>query len=187
MQNPECHASLDCLDQSGLLQTTNNHNYGIIELQFMSPEKWSAENPIGTFIRYRGSRTEHRVASRAFWTSTPGPMVLLDDGNAVGIDCVERVPESPQGHFINDTNTSSQNHPHGPAEPRFITEDGRCLLCADLFHSEEIQKLRSIVNAQSEALNTAINSVECDSIDKDGKELPWYSQAKKALAMTSQM
>ena len=31
------------------------------------------------------------------------------------------------------------------------------------------------------ALKCAINTVECDSLDKDGNELPWYRQAKKAL------
>jgi len=31
------------------------------------------------------------------------------------------------------------------------------------------------------ALQTAINSVECDSTDQDGDDLPWYTQAQKAI------
>lgn len=32
-----------------------------------------------------------------------------------------------------------------------------------------------------DALKYAIRTVECDSIDKDGNELPWYKQAKSAI------
>lgn len=33
------------------------------------------------------------------------------------------------------------NHPHGPPDPRWITEDGRCLLCSDSYQKECIAKL----------------------------------------------
>lgn len=33
------------------------------------------------------------------------------------------------------------------------------------------------------ALEVAINTVECDSLDKDGNELPWHAGARKALAL----
>lgn len=36
-----------------------------------------------------------------------------------------------------------------------------------------------------EALEMAINTVECDSLDKDGNPLPWYRAAKKALSFTA--
>lgn len=36
--------------------------------------------------------------------------------------------------------------------------------------------------AAMRALRTAINSVECASVGPDGQELPWYVQAKAALA-----
>lgn len=31
------------------------------------------------------------------------------------------------------------------------------------------------------ALKTAVNSVECASVDPDGKELPWHKQAMDAI------
>lgn len=39
------------------------------------------------------------------------------------------------------------------------------------------------LNALCDALETAINTVECASIGLDGEELPWYKQAHKALAL----
>jgi hypothetical protein len=42
-------------------------------------------------------------------------------------------------------NFISTQHPHGPEDPRWITEDGRCLLCADSYHKERIAELESTI------------------------------------------
>ena len=48
---------------------------------------------------------------------------------------------------------------------------------------QDVLDLRRRMEALEVALNLAINTVECASLDKDGKtELPWYRTAKKALA-----
>ena len=38
-------------------------------------------------------------------------------------------------------NFMSPNHPHGKPDPRWITDDGRCLLCADSYHKQRISEL----------------------------------------------
>lgn len=38
-----------------------------------------------------------------------------------------------------------------------------------------------IIDQLCDALKTAINTVECASLDKNGQELPWYKQAHAAL------
>jgi septal ring factor EnvC (AmiA/AmiB activator) len=45
----------------------------------------------------------------------------------------------------------------------------------------EVAVLREAIREANQALRTAINTVECDSVDDFGNELPWYKQAKKAL------
>lgn len=40
-----------------------------------------------------------------------------------------------------------------------------------------------VMLAAIEAMEMAINTVECDSLDKDGNQLPWYRATKKALAL----
>lgn len=45
------------------------------------------------------------------------------------------------------------------------------------------QKLLDLVSTLCDALEVAINTVECDSLDAQGNELPWYAGAKKALAL----
>ena len=46
----------------------------------------------------------------------------------------------------------------------------------------ENDSLREKSVEAAEALNMAINTVECDSLDAYGHELPWYTRAKKAIA-----
>lgn len=40
-------------------------------------------------------------------------------------------------------NSMSPDHPHGKPDPRWITDDGRCLLCADSYHKQRIAELEA--------------------------------------------
>lgn len=55
-------------------------------------------------------------------------------------------PSPSNCNFINP------NHPHGPPEPRWITEDGRCLLCAVSFLESELTASRQ----ENERLTVAV-------------------------------
>lgn len=47
-------------------------------------------------------------------------------------------------------------------------------------YEESSRKRIEAAELLDEALAIAINTVECDSLDKKGNELPWYKSAKKA-------
>lgn len=49
------------------------------------------------------------------------------------------------------------------------------------YDAQVIAALRARVAQLEGAVEMAINTVECDSLSKDGAELPWYRAAKKAL------
>lgn len=60
-------------------------------------------------------------------------------------------------------NTANPNHPHGPPEPRFITDDGRCLLCKILSLERELAAEReSQFKWKSAALSTALYRADCE-------------------------
>lgn len=50
---------------------------------------------------------------------------------------------------------SSPNHPHGPADPRWIDGEGRCLLCAYSYHTAKIADLEA-------TLETALELIQCE-------------------------
>jgi hypothetical protein len=62
-----------------------------------------------------------------------------------------------------------------------LAADLHAMLSAEALAEREDTVKAALVRA----LETAINSVECDSIGADGEELPWYKQAKAALANAS--
>jgi hypothetical protein len=49
-----------------------------------------------------------------------------------------------------------------------------------------IYRLESLLKQSRSALEIAFNTVECDSLDKDGNKLPWYSNAKRVVEEISQ-
>ena len=53
----------------------------------------------------------------------------------------------------------------------------------DMANGDLIVQSVNSFDALVSALKVAINTVECDSLDKDGNELPWYTGAKKALKL----
>ena len=53
------------------------------------------------------------------------------------------------------SNYVSPNHPHGPPDPRWITDEGRCLLCAYSYHERKISELESMLTSTQAKLKTA--------------------------------
>jgi hypothetical protein len=49
----------------------------------------------------------------------------------------------------------------------------------DVYRYERIEQA---AERMAKALEMAKNTVECDSLDKDGNHLPWYRSANLALA-----
>ena len=71
-----------------------------------------------------------------------------------------------------------------PSTPKLAagihTADGACIGTA---HRDEDARLWASAPALLEALEVALNTVECASIDvQTGADLPWYTLAKKAIA-----
>lgn len=63
------------------------------------------------------------------------------------------------------------------------TSDALAVMEAEQLTDADVDKFLAaeIVKELCIALEVAINTVECASLDKDGNELPWYKGAKKAL------
>lgn len=62
-------------------------------------------------------------------------------------------------------NAINPNHPHGPPDPRWITDEGRCLLCAYSYHEGEIKRLTEKCESLLVRGNKAIDQVrELDAL-----------------------
>lgn len=59
----------------------------------------------------------------------------------------ENKPTPSHQQQAEEMNTSNPDHPHGPPDPRWITDEGRCLLCAYSYHTREIERLNTILLA----------------------------------------
>jgi len=55
--------------------------------------------------------------------------------------------------------TVNPNHPHGPPDPRWITDEGRCLLCAYSYHTGEIERLNVRLLAAEQELQRLTDSI----------------------------
>lgn len=56
----------------------------------------------------------------------------------------------PDAH--REENLVSTMHPHGPRDPRWIDDEGRCVLCEYLHFSKHAARLEEIVAAQSQEI-----------------------------------
>lgn len=54
----------------------------------------------------------------------------------------------------------SPDHPHGKPDPRWITDDGRCLLCADSYHKGKIRELEILLAEKNETCNIFMGQVK---------------------------
>ena len=57
-------------------------------------------------------------------------------------------------------NSMSPDHPHGKPDPRWITDDGRCLLCADSYHKGKIRELEILLAEKNETCNIFVGQVK---------------------------
>ena len=59
-------------------------------------------------------------------------------------------------------NAMSSDHPHGKPDPRWITDDGRCLLCADSYHKSEIKRLELALKETHDCLLAREKSLKAE-------------------------